>query len=127
MPYGMRYAGAAMIQVSAELEESAHTSGATWFQTFRRVLIPTMLPGLLSGWIYILIVSFREVSASLLLYTPGNEVLSIMIWQQWANGDVTHLSALGVVMILVLSAIVGISRLVGSRFGVREDSSKEQK
>jgi iron(III) transport system permease protein len=125
MPYGMRYSSSAMIQVSAELEESAQTSGATWLQTFRRVLIPTILPGLLSGWIYVLVVSFREVASSLLLYTPGNEVLSVVIWQQWENGQLTLLSALGIIMILILCLIVGVSRVVASRFGVKEDGFRE--
>ncbi|MQY14309.1 hypothetical protein SRB5_44730 [Streptomyces sp. RB5] len=127
MPYGMRYASSAMIQVSGELEESAQTSGATWLQTFRRVLIPTILPGLLSGWIYVLVVSFREVASSLLLYTPGNEVLSVVIWQQWENGQLTLLSTLGIIMILVLCFFVGVSRFVGSRFGVKEDGFSEVK
>ncbi|MFF4415412.1 ABC transporter permease [Streptosporangium sp. NPDC001559] len=125
MPYGMRYASSAMIQVSAELEESAQTSGATWLQTFRRVLVPTILPGLLSGWIYVLVVSFREVASSLLLYTPGNEVLSVVIWQQWENGQLTLLSALGIIMILILCLIVGASRVAASRFGVKEDGFNE--
>lgn len=34
----MRYASSAMTQMSAELEESAHVCGASWWQTFRRVI-----------------------------------------------------------------------------------------
>lgn len=125
MPYGMRYASAAMIQVSAELEESAQTSGATWLQTFRKILLPTILPGLLSGWIYVLVVSFREVASSLLLYTPGNEVLSVVIWQQWENGELPLLSALGMIMILILCLLVAATRVIASKFGVKEGGFRE--
>ncbi|WP_426243440.1 ABC transporter permease [Nocardioides sp. LHG3406-4] len=127
MPYGMRYAGSAMIQVSSELEESAQTSGATWLQTFRLILVPTILPGLLSGWIYVLVVSFREVASSLLLYTPGNEVLSVVIWQQWENGQLTLLSALGVIMILILCTLVALTRVIANKFGVKEGDLREVK
>jgi ABC-type Fe3+ transport system permease subunit len=75
LPYGMRYASSAMSQTSGELEESAHVCGASWWQTFRRVLLPLASSGILAGWVYILVVSFRELSSSILLYSPGKEVL----------------------------------------------------
>jgi len=61
LPYGMRYASTAMAQMSKELEESAMVSGASWAQTFRRVLVPLASSGILAGWVYILIVSFRAL------------------------------------------------------------------
>jgi iron(III) transport system permease protein len=119
MPYGMRYASAGIYQVSGELEESAQTSGAGWWQTFRRILLPLMLPGLLAGWIYIVMVSIRELSSSILLYSPGNEVLSIYIWELWENGQVTELSAAAVVLMSMLVVLVVAARKFGSRFGVQ--------
>ena len=44
LPYGMRYAVTSMQQISTELEESAQVSGASWWQTFRRVLLPLLSP-----------------------------------------------------------------------------------
>jgi iron(III) transport system permease protein len=120
MPYGMRYASTSMYQISGELEESAQTSGASWWQTFRRVVLPLLMPGLIAGWIYILIVSMRELASSILLYSPGNEVLSIRIWEQYQNGQFTELAALGVVMVTVLVVIVAIGYKLGAKFGVRE-------
>ena len=120
MPYGMRYASSSMYQISAELEESAQTSGASWWQTFRRVILPLLMPGLLAGWIYILTVSVRELSSSILLYSPGNEVFSIIIWEQWQNGEAAELAAFGVIMITILVALVLIARKLGAKIGVRE-------
>jgi iron(III) transport system permease protein len=121
MPYGMRYAVTSMHQIAAELEESAHVSGASWWQTFRRVLLPLLAPGLLAGWIYILVVSFRELSSSILLYSPGNEVLSILIFEQYENGQFTVLSALGVIMVLTLVVLVTVGYKLGARVGLRQD------
>jgi iron(III) transport system permease protein len=121
MPYGMRYAVTSMQQISAELEESAQVSGASWWQTFRRVLIPLLAPGLMAGWIYILVVSFRELSSSILLYSPGNEVLSILIFEQYENGEFTVLSALGVVMVLTLVVLVTVAYRLGAKIGLRQD------
>lgn len=121
MPYGMRYAVTSMHQISSELEESAHVSGASWWQTFRRVLLPLLSPGLVAGWIYILVVSFRELSSSILLYSPGNEVLSILIFEQYENGQFTVLSALGVVMVLSLLALVSVAYKLGAKVGLRQN------
>ncbi len=121
MPYGMRYAVTSMHQISAELEESAHVSGASWWQTFRRVLLPLLSPGLLAGWVYILVVSFRELSSSILLYSPGNEVLSILIFEQFENGQFTILAALGVVMVLTLVLLVSVAYKLGAKVGLRQD------
>lgn len=120
MPYGMRYVSTSMLQIGAELEESAQMSGATWWQVFRKVMIPLILPGLVAGWIYVVTVSLRELSSSLLLYSPGNEVLSITIWELWANGRFPAVAAVGVMMILVLLVIIAAARKISSRFGVSE-------
>jgi iron(III) transport system permease protein len=120
MPYGMRYASTSMYQISGELEESAQTSGATWWQTFRRVNLPLLMPGLVAGWIYIVMVSVRELSSSILLYSPGNEVLSILIWEQWENGQFTELASLGVLMVLALVVLVAVAHRLGARVGVKE-------
>ena len=120
MPYGMRYASTSMFQIGRELEESALTSGAGWFQTFRRVVLPLLVPGLVAGWIYILIVSVRELSSTIILYSPGNEVLSILIWEMNQNGEFPQLAALGVMMVGALIVLVTIAYKLGARIGVRE-------
>jgi len=120
MPYGMRYASTSMFQIGRELEESAQMSGAGWWHTFRRVVLPLLAPGLVAGWIYIVIVSFRELGSSVLLYSPGKEVLSIVIWEQWRDGLLTEVAALGVMLIGALIVLVGVAYKLGARIGVRE-------
>jgi ABC-type Fe3+ transport system permease subunit len=120
MPYGMRYAVTSMFQIGKELEESAQMSGAGWFQAFRRIVLPLLVPGFVAGWIYIFVVSFRELGSSVLLYSPGKEVLSIAIWQQWQDGLLPQLSALGVMLVGFLVVMVAIAYKLGARIGVRE-------
>jgi len=120
MPYGIRYNTASMLQIHKELEESAAMSGASWGATFVRVVLPLLKPGLVAGWIYVAIVSLRELSSSILLYSPGTEVVSIMIWELWENGQYVELSALGVMLIVLLFALVMLAQFAGSRFGVKD-------
>ncbi len=120
MPYGLRFNTTSMLQIHKELEESAAMSGASWGTTFRRIILPLLKPGLVAGWIYIMIVSIRELSSSILLYSPGTEVISIIIWELWENGQYVELSALGVLFILMLFVLVMIAQYVGKKFGIKE-------
>lgn len=119
LPYGMRYNSTSMVQIHRELEESAAMSGASWFTTFRVVLLPLLKPGLVAGWIYIIVVSVRELSSSILLYSPGNEVISIMIWEFWQNGQYVELSAFGVMLITALFIFIMLVQFISRRLGVK--------
>ena len=120
MPYGMRYASTSMYQIGRELEECALTSGAGWFQSFRRIMLPLLAPGLIAGWVYIMIVSVRELSSTIVIYSPGKEVLSILIWEQYQNGELPQLAALGIMMVGALVVLVATAYKLGARIGVRE-------
>lgn len=119
MPYGMRYNSASMIQIHKDMEEGALMAGAGWWQVFRLITLPLLKPGLMAGWIYIFIFASRELSNSILLYSPGNEVLSIVTWELWNSGQLGELSALGVMMIGALSLLAVAMQLMSRRFGVR--------
>jgi iron(III) transport system permease protein len=95
MPYGIRAASASMIQINKELEEASLAAGGTWFQTFRKVILPLLMPGFTAGWIYISIIALRELSTSILLYSYNSTVLSIMAFDLWEGGQYTYVCALG--------------------------------
>lgn len=120
MPYGIRAASASMIQINKELEEASLASGGTWFQTFRKVLLPLLMPGFVAGWIYISIISLRELSTSILLYSYNSTVLSIMAFDLWEGGQYTYVCALGVLMVLLLVAMAYTARKLGAKIGIAE-------
>ncbi len=120
MPYGIRAASASMIQINKELEEASFASGGTWAQTFRKVILPLLMPGFIAGWIYISIISLRELSTSILLYSYNSTVLSIMAFDLWEGGQYTYVTALGVLMVLLLISMAYIARKLGARIGIAE-------
>jgi len=67
-----------------------------------------------------MIVSIRELSTSILLYSPGTQVMSIVIWELWENGQYVELSALGVLFIITLFVLVLVAQRLGKMYGVRE-------
>ena len=118
MPYGIRAASASMIQINKELEEASLTTGGTWFQTFRKIILPLLMPGFTAGWIYISIIALRELSTSILLYSYNSTVLSIMAFDLWEGGQYTYVCALGVLMVLLLIAMAFTARKLGARIGI---------
>jgi len=120
MPYGIRAASASMIQINKELEEASLTAGGTWFQTFRKVLLPLLMPGFTAGWIYISIIALRELSTSILLYSYNSTVLSIMAFDLWEGGQYTYVCALGVLMVLLLLLMAFTARKLGAKVGIAE-------
>ncbi len=120
MPYGIRANSASMVQIHDELEEAASVAGSSWLQTFRRITLPLLRPGLIAGWIYVVVVSFRELSSSILLYSSKSIVLSILIFDLWDGGQFPIVAALSVMMIAILVVLVMVAYRLGARFGVRE-------
>jgi iron(III) transport system permease protein len=119
IPYGMRSASGSILQIHSELEEAASASGASWWETFKRVTLPLLRPGLVAGWIYIFIVSFREFSTSVLLATGESRVLSILLFTMFEQGQVTVVAAIGILMIATLLAIVALFYKFTGRIGIQ--------
>ncbi len=119
MPYGIRVTTATIIQISDELEEASALSGATWGQTFRKITLPLLIPSFMAGWIYIAMVSLRELSTSILLYGYGSEVLSIVVFDLWEGGQYPTLCALGMMMIAFLVILAFVANKVGAKIGVK--------
>ncbi len=119
IPYGMRSASGAILQIHSELEEAAAASGASWWETFKRVTLPLLRPGIVAGWIYIFIVSFREFSTSVLLATGESRVLSILLFTMFEQGQVTVVAAIGILMILTLLTIVAVFYKLSGRVGIQ--------
>ncbi len=118
MPYGVRAASASMVQISHELEEAALASGGSWRQTFQKIILPLLMPGFVAGWIYVSIVSLRELSSSILLYSPQSIVLSILAFDMWEGGQYNFVAALGVLMVLLLVVMAAVARGLGARIGL---------
>jgi iron(III) transport system permease protein len=121
LPYGMRFSMAAVGQVGQELEESALVSGASRAQAFRRILAPLMSAGLFAGWVYILIHTLRSLSTIILLYSPGRETISVLIFSAVQNGDYTVVAAIGVLLMLILLVLVAGAYKIGLKYGLSKD------
>ncbi len=107
LPYGMRFASSGISQIHRELEEVAEVAGARLGQVFGRILLPLLAPVLLAGWIYVFVLSVRELGASIFLVGPGTHVLGTITLTMWEEGgSYGAVSALGVIQVIPLIIIV---------------------
>ncbi|MBI3912818.1 MAG: iron ABC transporter permease [Chloroflexi bacterium] len=120
MPYGIRTTTATMVQIHRELEEAAQVAGASWRHTFLKITLPLLKPGLLAGWVYIVTVSMRELSTSVLLASSQSQVIAVMIFDMIEGGNTPRLAAMSVLFITFLIVLVFGAQKLGGRFGVRD-------
>ena len=119
VPYAMRYTLPGLIQIHQELEESAQISGANWLTVFRKILIPLMMPALFGAWIWVFLISVRELSMAVLLAGPKSQVVSSTIFSLWNDGQFTEMAAFSVVITSVFVVVALGLRRVSQRFGLQ--------
>ncbi|MEK6654679.1 MAG: iron ABC transporter permease, partial [Thermodesulfobacteriota bacterium] len=93
----------------------SRVSGGGAFYTMRRIVIPLLVPGIVSGWILMATMFVRELSLSVVLSRPGTEVLAVQILRFAEDGLWGRLSALGILMILISTTLVIIASWIGTK------------
>jgi len=105
--YGTRTTNSVMVQIHRELEEAGKVAGASTPRIIWRILLPLIAAGVFNSWIWISMLSYREVTMALTLYTRSNVVVSTVVFWAWGNALVPQVSALGVMLIAFALVVVG--------------------
>lgn len=120
LPYGMRFGHAGLLSIHRELEESSAACGGNWGQTLRKIFVSLMLPTLFASWIYVFLITIRELSVALLLYSPGSQVVSVVIWELWENGRIGEVAAFSLVFTLGTVLLAALFRQIAHRYSLNE-------
>src|SRR5690606_22817884 len=86
--------------------EAGSMVGLRTLQIVRYITLPLLRPGIIGAWTLLFIIFVRELSVSIFLSSPGNEVLSVIIYNRWLEGDWGVMSALSCRQILIVGVIV---------------------
>jgi sulfate transport system permease protein len=117
LPFVVRTVQPVLFELDRELEEAAASLGAGRFTTFRRIILPSILPAVLSGVALAFARAIGEFGAVVLI--SGNlpfktEVVSVYVFGRLESGDPGGAAAASVVILLisfaVLLAIGGLRR-----------------
>ena len=116
MPLGSRLMNGTMIQLSKELEEGARIAGATWTSTFRKIVVPLLVPAIGIGWLIFMAVIIRDLSSIVLLFGRDSQMLSVVFFSYWRTGSLEGAAVVGLIMTL-LGLVMAVGVFVLQRFG----------
>jgi iron(III) transport system permease protein len=114
LPVGSRFFTATMVQLGAELEESARIHGASWLRAFLRIWVPLLRPAILGAWILLFVIAVRVLDLVVLLAGPGSRMLSADIFFWTVTGKQEAASVLALLQtVLVIGGYVAARLLLG--------------
>ena len=120
LPFVVRAVQPVLMELDREMEEAATSLGAGSFTTFRRIILPNLMPAILAGVALGFARSIGEFGSLVLI--SGNlpfktEVASVFIFGQIESSNTSAAAAVSVVLLLiafvVLLGISGLSRWAG--------------
>ena len=106
-----------LVQLGREMEEAAWTSGATWWRTFRRVVLPLLGPTVAVVGILAFASASRTASNVALLATASNRPLALLQLDYLADGKFEAASVVGVVILVLTAGAALLARALGMRLG----------
>jgi iron(III) transport system permease protein len=85
----------------------------------RRIIFPLLTPSFLGGWVFMFLISAKELSMSILLVSPSTPVVSVTIFELWENAQVGELSAFGILWTMILVSVAVSYYVFARRYGVQ--------
>jgi iron(III) transport system permease protein len=104
--YATRITNSALIQIHRELEDAAQIAGAGLGGVLRRVLAPLLRPSLGYAFIWIALLTYRELTVPVLLSTNDNLPLAVEIWNLWTGSQFAPASAVVVIMLVAMMPLI---------------------
>jgi putative spermidine/putrescine transport system permease protein len=113
LPYAIATTSASLQMIDARLEQAASNLGAGAWTTFRLVTFPLVRPGVLSSFLFALIISFDELVVSLFISAPGIRPVTVQMWSN-IRGDVDPtIAALASLLFVFALIILALEALFG--------------
>lgn len=112
MPLGTQIIKAAVQQIGPEIEEASSAAGATWFDYFRRILLPLLKPTMASVAIIVFISAIRDIPTVIFLSTHESRTLSLLMLDYIAEANQEKAAVLGVFLVFLIFALLLTGRLL---------------
>jgi spermidine/putrescine transport system permease protein len=108
---------ARLAQMEPQLEEAAADLYASRWQTFRRVTLPLIMPGVAGGALLALTLSLDDVVVTSFVSGPGSTTLPVYVFGLVRRGVTPLINAVSVVMLVASIVLVGVSLGLQRRSG----------
>jgi len=118
LPAAYQQLEAALLSLHPELEEASRIFGANRLKVLLQITAPLIATSVVATWCFIFIGAIRELSATIMLTTANTKLVSILIYDLNESGDLGLISVLGLVLLVITFAVVGLAnRVPGLRQG----------
>ncbi|GAB3792303.1 ABC transporter permease [Virgibacillus kimchii] len=104
LPQAMQSTTASLSLVSPRVDEAARSLGYPPWKVLTKVIIPTILPGVLAGGALVFVSSIKELPATLMLRPPGFDTLAVRVYFEATEG-IYHLAAPAALLIIIVSIL----------------------
>jgi len=101
LPYVIVVVGARLKSFGPVYEEAAATLGASPWQSFSRVTLPLMAPGVVAAALFAFAISFDQFVISYFLAPPGQTTLPVEIYSAIRKGFTPEVNAISTIIIVV--------------------------
>lgn len=115
LPYTVQYVTSSFTQINDNLIQAGRTFGGSPWYVFRRITLPMIVPGILTGWMMIFIIAFRELVTASLIAPPNVLVVSTYINREFEQGSVSLGMAMAVLCVAITTTTLLILNAVTSR------------
>jgi putative spermidine/putrescine transport system permease protein len=119
LPYPIRTIGASLQNYNLSLEEAAQNLGATELESYLRITLPIVQPGILSGLVFTFVLSFNQYIISLFLSGPNIKTMPLVLFSLFYNTSPAQLAAIAsllmggiLTIVLVMEYVAGISEFM---------------
>ncbi|HBT01709.1 MAG TPA: spermidine/putrescine ABC transporter permease PotC [Citreicella sp.] len=106
---------ARLAEVDTSVEEASADLGATPAQTFRKVTLPGIAPGILGGWLLAFIISMDDLVITYFIAGTGDTTLPVHIWGMLRRGIKPEINAIATLMLLFTLGVAAIGLYFRSR------------
>jgi iron(III) transport system permease protein len=118
LSYATRMTNSTLIQIHKDLEEAARVAGVTTGPIILRVILPILAPTLVYAWLWLALLTYRELTLAVLLSTRDNMTLPLAVWTAWLAGGFGGAAAITVILIALMVPLIGLYWYVVRRRGL---------
>jgi iron(III) transport system permease protein len=108
LSYATRMTNATFMQIHKELEEAATMSGVGTGIIIWKVIIPLLGPTLIYAWLWMALLTYRELTLAVVLSTRDNLTLPVVVWNAWFAGGFGSAAALTLILMSMMVPLVAL-------------------